>query len=81
MKELRVKPEFPSAFAMHSASGTYALLLGDRDIRPAAGFFNLARDQGYDLPAKETEDIFWARQLEKVYDEHSRRRRFRRRRR
>ncbi len=61
-------------------SGMLSVLVvykGDRDIRPAVGFFNLAREQGYDLPDKEAEDIFWARQLEKVYDEHSRRRRFR----
>lgn len=51
---------------------------GDWDIRPAIGFFNLAREQGYDLPDKDAEDVFWAKQLEKVYDEHRRRRRFRR---
>lgn len=53
---------------------------GDRDLRPAVGFFNLAREQGYDLPNRDAEDAFWTRQLEKVYDEHSRRRRFRRKR-
>lgn len=65
-------------------SGMLSVLVmykGDRDIRPAVGFFNLARDQGYDLPDKETEDIFWAKQLDKVYDEHSRRRKFKRKRR
>lgn len=64
-------------------SGMLSVLVmykGDRDIRPAVGFFNLARDQGYDLPDKETEDIFWAKQLDKVYDEHSRRRKFKRKR-
>ncbi len=62
-------------------SGMLSVLVmykGDWDIRPAIGFFNLAREQGYDLPDKDAEDVFWAKQLEKVYDEHSRRRRFRR---
>lgn len=65
-------------------SGMLSVLVmykGDRDIRPAVGFFNLAREQGYDLPDKETEDIFWAKQLDKVYGEHSRRRKFKRKRR
>ena len=69
-----------SASEDSGGSGMLSVLVvykGGQDIRPAIGFFNLAREQGYDLPDQETEDIFWAKQLEKVYDEHSRRRRFR----
>jgi hypothetical protein len=64
-------------------SGMLSVLVvykGDSDKRPAYGFFNLAREQGYQLPDKESEDDLWASQLKKVYDEHSRRRRFKRRR-
>jgi hypothetical protein len=53
---------------------------GDRDIRPGVGFFNLARERGYPIPDRDAEDIFWANQVRKIYDEHSRRRRFSKRR-
>ena len=39
------------------------------DLRPGPGFFNLAREVGYDLPDKEAEDAFWIRQSKKVYDQ------------
>ena len=81
--KVSMQAERVSASEDSRGSGMLSVLVmykGDRDIRPAVGFFNLAREQGYDLPDKDTEDIFWAKQLEKVYDEHSRRRKFRRRR-
>lgn len=48
---------------------------GSSDFRPGPGFFNLARDLGYNLPDKETEEVFWIKQSKKVYEQWGRRRR------
>ncbi len=64
VSEIWAGPRFEDS----KGSGMLSVLVmykGDWDTRPAVGFFNLAREQGYDLPDKETEDIFWAKQLEK----------------
>ena len=45
------------------------------DLRPGPGFFNLAREVGYDLPDREAEDAFWIRQSKKVYEQWGKRRR------
>jgi hypothetical protein len=48
---------------------------GGQDLRPGPGFFNLARELGYDLPDREAEDAFWIKQSKKVYDQWGRGRR------
>ena len=45
------------------------------DLRPEPGFFNLAREVGYNLPYRKGEDVFWIKQSKKVYDQWGRRRR------
>lgn len=51
---------------------------GSSDLRPGPGFFNLARELGYELPDKESEDSFWLKQWFKVRDQWSKKRRRRR---
>ncbi len=45
------------------------------DLRPGPGFFNLAREVGYELPDREAEDAFWIKQSKKIYEEWGRKKR------